>query len=230
VRHTLAEMRHDPLAIRQRFETGAYPDKIPTRRLPDEAHVLALPQELLQCQRWVEETGQKIIILFDERDATRKGGTIKRFMQRMNPRTARAVALLKPSEPERSQWYFQRYTAHLPASGELGLFDRSWYNRVGVKRVMGLRTPSEYLAFMRQYPQFERMLTRSGIRLFKYWFSVSREEQRTLQGTPRRSAKAMETVTDRSGLARQVERLYRGERGHVLLHRYRRRALDRGEG
>ena len=126
MRHTLAEMRHDPLAIRQRFETGAYPDKIPTRRLPDEAHVLALPQELLQCQRWVEETGQKIIILFDERDATRKGGTIKRFMQRMNPRTARAVALLKPSEPERSQWYFQRYTAHLPASGELGLFDRSW--------------------------------------------------------------------------------------------------------
>jgi polyphosphate kinase 2 len=176
-RHTLAEMRHDPLAIRRLFETGEYPYKIPMRRAPYEAHMLELQRELLKCQRWVEETGQKIIILFEGRDAAGKGGTIKRFMEHMNPRTARVVALLKPTERERTQWYFQRYAAHLPAAGELALFDRSWYNRAGVERVMGFCTPTDYLEFMRQCPQFEQMLARSGIRLFKYWFSVSREEQ-----------------------------------------------------
>jgi len=176
-RHQLAEMRHDPAVIRRLFETGEYPYKQRLRSGPYEQHMLELQRELLKCQRWVEDTGQKIIILFEGRDAAGKGGTIKRFMEHMNPRTARVVALVKPSERERSQWYFQRYVAHLPSAGELCLFDRSWYNRAGVERVMGFCTPSEYLEFMRQCPMFEQMLVRSGIRLFKYWFSVSCEEQ-----------------------------------------------------
>ena len=117
-------------------------------------------------------------MLFEGRDAAGKGGTIKRYMEHMNPRTARVVALQKPTERERSQWFFQRYITNLPAAGEVVLFDRSWYNRAGVERVMGFCTPNEYLEFMRQCPELERMLTRSGLRLFKYWFSVSREEQR----------------------------------------------------
>ena len=177
VRHTLAELRHDPAMIRALFESGAYPYKGAMRRAPYDAHMLGLQRELLKCQRWVEETGQKIIVLFEGRDAAGKGGTIKRFMEHMNPRTARVVALLKPSERERTQWYFQRYVGHLPSAGELCLFDRSWYNRAGVERVMGFCTPAEYLEFMRQCPQFEQMMVRAGIRLFKYWFSVSREQQ-----------------------------------------------------
>ena len=137
-----------------------------------------MQRELLKAQRWVEETGQRIVVLFEGRDAAGKGGTIKRFTEHMNPRTARVVALQKPTERERTQWYFQRYIAHLPAAGEIVLFDRSWYNRAGVERVMGFCTPTDYLEFMRQCPEVERMLVRSGIRLFKYWFSVSREEQR----------------------------------------------------
>ncbi len=176
-RHSLAEMRHDPAKIRRLFETGEYPYTIRMRTAPYEEHMLELQRELLKCQRWVEETGQKIIILFEGRDAAGKGGTIKRFMEHMNPRTARVVALVKPTERERTQWYFQRYATHLPAAGELCLFDRSWYNRGGVERVMGFCTPTEYLEFMRQCPLIEQMLVRSGIRLFKYWFSVSREEQ-----------------------------------------------------
>jgi polyphosphate kinase 2 len=176
LRH-IAEMRHDPVVIRRLFETGENPYKVRLRAGPYEAHMLQLQRELLKCQRWVEETGQKIVVLFEGRDAAGKGGTIKRFMEHMNPRTARVVALLKPNERERTQWYFQRYAGHLPAAGELSLFDRSWYNRAGVERVMGFCTPTEYLEFMRQCPLFEQMLARSGIRLFKYWFSVSREEQ-----------------------------------------------------
>jgi polyphosphate kinase 2 len=126
----------------------------------------------------VEETGQRIVVLFEGRDAAGKGGTIKRFTEHMNPRTARVIALQKPTERERTEWYFQRYIAHLPAAGEIVLFDRSWYNRAGVERVMGFCTPQDYLEFMRQCPQVEQMLTRSGIRLFKYWFSVTQEEQR----------------------------------------------------
>ncbi len=177
LRHQLAEMRHDPAVIRRLFETGEYPYREKMRRDPYEEHMLELQRELLKCQRWVEETGQKIIVLFEGRDAAGKGGTIKRFMEHMNPRTARVVALVKPTERERTQWYFQRYVNHLPAAGELCLFDRSWYNRAGVERVMGFCTPPEYLEFMRQCPMFEQMLVRSGIKLFKYWFSVSREEQ-----------------------------------------------------
>ena len=140
--------------------------------------MLDLQRELLKAQRWVESTGQRVVILFEGRDAAGKGGTIKRFMEHMNPRTARVVALQKPTERERTQWFFQRYIAHLPAAGELVLFDRSWYNRAGVERVMGFCTPAEYLEFMRQCPELERMMARSGIMLFKYWFSVSRDEQR----------------------------------------------------
>jgi polyphosphate kinase 2 len=137
-----------------------------------------LQAELLKVQRWAQETGEKFVILFEGRDAAGKGGTIKRYTEHLNPRFARVVALNKPSDEERGQWYFQRYVRWLPTAGEMVFYDRSWYNRAGVERVMGFCTPTEYLEFMRQAPEFERMLVRSGIRLYKYWFSVSREEQR----------------------------------------------------
>jgi polyphosphate kinase len=135
--------------------------------------------ELIKLQNWVKERGEKLVLLFEGRDAAGKGGTIKRFTEHLNPRGAHVVALEKPGERERSQWYFQRYTKHLPAAGEIVLFDRSWYNRAGVERVMGFCTPLEYLEFMRQAPDFERMLVHSQISLIKFWFSVSRSEQRT---------------------------------------------------
>jgi polyphosphate kinase len=134
--------------------------------------------ELLKLQRWVKDTGQRVVILFEGRDAAGKGGTIKRITENLNPRGARVVALEKPTDIERTQWYFQRYVAHLPSGGELVLFDRSWYNRAGVERVMGFCSPEEYLEFMREAPEFERMLVRSGVHLIKFWFSVSRSEQR----------------------------------------------------
>jgi polyphosphate kinase 2 len=135
--------------------------------------------ELVKLQNWVKETGQRIVIIFEGRDAAGKGGTIKRFTEHLNPRGARIVALEKPSEREQTQWYFQRYVEHLPAAGEIVLFDRSWYNRAGVERVMGFCTPEEYLEFMREAPEFERMLVHSGLALTKFWFSVSQSEQRT---------------------------------------------------
>jgi polyphosphate kinase 2 len=134
--------------------------------------------ELLKLQAWVKETGQRVVILFEGRDAAGKGGTIKRFMEHLNPRGARVVALEKPSEIERGQWYFQRYVQHLPTAGEIVLLDRSWYNRAGVERVMGFCSDAEYQEFMRQAPEFERMMVRNGTHLIKFWFSVSREEQR----------------------------------------------------
>ncbi|MFI6060138.1 polyphosphate kinase 2 [Streptomyces sp. NPDC051286] len=138
----------------------------------------ALQIELLKLQHWVKERDERLVILFEGRDAAGKGGTIKRFTEHLNPRGARVVALEKPTERERTQWYFQRYTAHLPSAGEIVLFDRSWYNRAGVERVMGFCTTREYLEFMHQAPGFERMLARDGIHLVKFWFSVSRNEQR----------------------------------------------------
>jgi len=135
--------------------------------------------ELLKLQNWIKDSGERLVILFEGRDAAGKGGTIKRFMEHLNPRGARVVALEKPTERESTQWYFQRYVQHLPAAGEIVMFDRSWYNRAGVERVMGLCTRSEYLEFMREAPELERMLVRSGIHLVKFWFSVSRGEQRT---------------------------------------------------
>ena len=134
--------------------------------------------ELLKFQVWVNETGQKIAVLFEGRDAAGKGGSIKRFMEHLNPRGARVVALPVPTEREKSQWYFQRYVTHLPSGGEIVLFDRSWYNRAGVERVMGFCSPEQYMEFMRSCPEFERMLVDSGIHLTKLWFSVSRGEQR----------------------------------------------------
>ncbi len=172
-----ASLRHDPEAIRRAFETGEFPY---ATRLTEKAymeHVLPLQVELLKLQNWVKETGEKIVVLFEGRDAAGKGGTIKRFMEHLNPRGARVVALEKPSERERTQWYFQRYIEQLPSGGEIVFFDRSWYNRAGVERVMGFCSPQDYLEFMRQTPDLERMLVRSGIRLFKFWFSVTREEQ-----------------------------------------------------
>jgi len=175
--HELAEMRHDPEAIRRAFETGEYPYKTKLRRAAYEAHKAELQVELLKVQDWVKNTGQKVVIIFEGRDGAGKGGTIKRFMEHLNPRGARVVALEKPSERESTQWYFQRYIEHLPAAGEIVMFDRSWYNRAGVERVMGFCSPTDYLEFMREAPEVERMLVRSGIRLFKYWFSVTRDEQ-----------------------------------------------------
>ncbi|MEM9268389.1 MAG: polyphosphate kinase 2 [Pseudomonadota bacterium] len=155
-----------------------FPYKTKMNRSAYEQEKAALQVELLKVQHWFQETGQKCVILFEGRDAAGKGGTIKRFMEHLNPRSARVVALNKPSEEERSQWFFQRYIRHLPSAGEIVLYDRSWYNRAGVERVMSFCAPNEYLEFMRQTPEFERMLTRSGILLFKYWFSVTQDEQR----------------------------------------------------
>lgn len=172
-----AAVRHDPEAIRRAFETGAYPYETRLTEKAYQAHVLPLQIELLKLQNWVKEAGEKVVVLFEGRDAAGKGGTIKRFMEHLNPRGARVVALEKPSERERTQWYFQRYVQQLPAAGEIVFFDRSWYNRAGVERVMDFCTAHEYLEFMRQAPELERMLVRSGIRLVKFWFSVTREEQ-----------------------------------------------------
>jgi polyphosphate kinase 2 len=147
---------------------------------PEYEHRKRLLQiELIKLQNWVQDTGQRIVIVFEGRDAAGKGGTIKRFMEHLNPRGARTVALTKPTEREQTQWYLQRYVPHLPAGGEIVLFDRSWYNRAGVEIVMGFCTPAEYEEFMREAPQFERMLVRSGVHVLKFWFSVSRAEQRT---------------------------------------------------
>ncbi|QCO54480.1 polyphosphate kinase 2 [Pseudorhodobacter turbinis] len=164
--------------LRMTFEQGKYPYKRKMKRKTYEAEKAQLQAELLKVQLWAQETGQKFVVLMEGRDAAGKGGTIKRFMEHLNPRYARVVALSKPGERETGQWFFQRYLEHLPTKGEIVFFDRSWYNRAGVERVMGFCNPAEYLEFMRQAPQVEQMLVRSGIRLYKYWFSVTQEEQR----------------------------------------------------
>ena len=160
------------------WRSGGYPYKNLLSRKNYEAQKYLLQVELLKLQAWVKETRQRVVILFEGRDAAGKGGAIKRFMELLNPRGARVVALEKPSETERGQWYFQRYVEHLPTAGEIVMFDRSWYNRAGVERVMGFCTNAEYDEFMRQAPDFERHLVRSGTHLIKFWFSVSRSEQR----------------------------------------------------
>ncbi len=141
------------------------------------SELFRLQAELVKLQDWVAHTGYKLLVLFEGRDSAGKGGVIKRVTQRLNPRICRVVALPAPSERERTQWYFQRYVPHLPAGGEIVLFDRSWYNRAGVERVMGFATPDEVEQFMRDVPEFERMLVRSGIKLVKYWFSITDQEQ-----------------------------------------------------
>ncbi|MFJ8192010.1 polyphosphate kinase 2 [Streptomyces sp. NPDC096094] len=158
-------------------ENHPYDRKV--RRSDYERQKRVLQIELLKMQRWAKDTGQRIVVLCEGRDAAGKGGTIQRFTERLNPRGARVVALDKPTEREAGQWYFQRYVAHLPARGEIVFFDRSWYNRAGVERVMGFCTEPEYRQFLQQAPLFERLLTDDGITLVKFWFSVSRAEQRT---------------------------------------------------
>lgn len=152
-----------------------YPKKMDILEYEQQKHELQI--ELLKLQGWVKDTKQRIVIVFEGRDAAGKGGTIKRFMEHLNPRGAHVVALEKPNARERNEWYFQRYIQHLPSKGEIILFDRSWYNRAGVERVMGFCEDQEYLEFLRQAPELERMLVNSGIILFKFWFSVSRVEQ-----------------------------------------------------
>lgn len=187
LRHAL--LGHDPLPISglgtapddllsSSWKNGGYPYHNLMTRKTYEKQKYRLQVELLKLQQWVRNTGQRVVIVFEGRDAAGKGGTIKRFMEHLNPRGARVVALEKPTDAERGQWYFQRYTQHLPTRGEIILFDRSWYNRAGVERVMGFCDDDEYDEFMRQVPEFERNLVRSGIHLSKFWFSVSRKEQR----------------------------------------------------
>ncbi len=165
------------VSLQVAHEAGDFPyaEKIPTKLYEQEK--IKLQAELLKVQNWVRDSGQRVVALFEGRDAAGKGGTIKRFMEHLNPRAAHVVALEKPTERERGQWYFQRYIEQLPTRGELVFFDRSWYNRAGVERVMGFCDSLEYLEFLRQCPLIERMLVNSGITLFKFWFSVSRTEQ-----------------------------------------------------
>ena len=155
------------------WRSGGYPYKNLMSRKRYEAEKYKLQVELLKLQSWAKETGERVVILFEGRDAAGKGGTIRRFMEHLNPRGARVVALEKPTESERGQWYFQRYVQHLPTAGEIVLLDRSWYNRAGVERVMGFCSEAEYQQFIHQAPLFERQLVQSGIHLIKFWFSVS---------------------------------------------------------
>ncbi len=164
-------------ALSDDWRNGGYPYRYKMLRRDYEREKFALQTEMLKLQAWVKSARQRLIILFEGRDAAGKGGAIKRFTEHLNPRGARVVALEKPSEVERGQWYFQRYVQHLPTMGEIVLMDRSWYNRAGVERVMGFCSDEEYREFLRQVPEFERNLVRSGIHLVKFWFSVSREEQ-----------------------------------------------------
>lgn len=166
------------LILSEGWQDGGYPYKYLMSRKNYELFKYDLQVELLKLQAWVKETGARVIIIYEGRDAAGKGGTIKRVMEHLNPRGARVVALEKPTDEERGQWYYQRYIKHLPTKGEIVLFDRSWYNRAGVERVMGFCTNDEYNEFMRQTPEFERNLVRSGIILIKFWFSVSQDEQK----------------------------------------------------
>jgi polyphosphate kinase 2 len=167
----------DELATSWR-DTNSYPYRNLMSRKAYEKQKYRLQVELLKLQNWIKETGQRVVVIFEGRDAAGKGGAIKRFTEHLNPRGGRVVALEKPSEQERGQWYFQRYVRHLPTAGEIVFCDRSWYNRAGVERVMGFCSEEEYQEFMRQTPEVERTLVRSGIHLIKFWFSVSRKEQR----------------------------------------------------
>ncbi len=172
------KVKHPDEILAKNWHQGGYPYQYLMSRKNYEKQKYKLQVELLKLQTWVKETGARVVILFEGRDAAGKGGTIKRFMEHLNPRGARVVALEKPTEEEKGQWYFQRYIKHLPSKGEMVLFDRSWYNRAGVEKVMGFCTEDEYLEFMREVPELERNLIRSGIHVIKFWFSVSQEEQR----------------------------------------------------
>ena len=170
-------MRPDGSPVDTWREDYPYDERLSRDEYEQQKRLLQI--ELLKLQYWVKETGQRIVVLFEGRDAAGKGGTIKRFMEHLNPRGSKVVALEKPNQREQSQWYFQRWIKHLPAAGEIVLFDRSWYNRAGVELVMGFAEPRELMEFLREVPDLERMLVRSGIHLIKLWFSVSQAEQRT---------------------------------------------------
>jgi polyphosphate kinase len=170
-----ALVRPDGTVIETWREDYPYPRRLGRRTYAEEKR--ALQVELLKLQRWIKDSGGRLMIVFEGRDAAGKGGTIKRFTENLNPPGARVVALEKPTEKEQSEWYLQRYVAHLPAAGEIVMLDRSWYNRAGVERVMGFCRPDECMEFLREAPEFERMLARDGITLVKFWFSVSRTEQ-----------------------------------------------------
>ena len=176
----LDDDRLDEISDPKKKKTSTAPDSPAAERAARVSYfreLLRLQGELVKVQDWVVNTGEKIVVIFEGRDSAGKGGAIKRVTQRLNPRVCRVAALPAPNDRERTQWYFQRYVAHLPAAGEMVLFDRSWYNRAGVERVMGFCTDEQYEEFFRSVPEFERMLVRSGIRLLKYWFSISDEEQ-----------------------------------------------------
>ena len=185
--HQMAQLREDLLdSLDEEFELemedrlgedAQRPGDSTSSRIQYFRELLRLQTELVKLQDWVVHTGHRMVILFEGRDAAGKGGVIKRITQRLNPRVCRVAALPAPNDREKTQWYFQRYVAHLPAAGEIVLFDRSWYNRAGVERVMGFCSDDEYEEFFRSVPEFEKMLVRSGIRLIKYWFSINDEEQ-----------------------------------------------------
>ena len=174
---TIRKIRACPESIGKLFKEGKYPYTDRIKRNTYEHEKTKLQIELLKVQNWVKMSGEKIVVICEGRDAAGKGGTIKRFMEHLNPRAAKVIALEKPTPHEKGEWYFQRYIRHLPTRGEILFLDRSWYNRAGVERVMGFCNQIEYLEFMRQCPEVERMLVNSGINLFKYYFSVTRKEQ-----------------------------------------------------
>jgi polyphosphate kinase 2 len=174
-KNKIALVRADGAAVETWREDYPYEQRLGRKIYEEQKRALQI--ELLKMQRWVKDSGERIMIVFEGRDAAGKGGTIKRFTENLNPRGARVVALEKPTEKEQTEWYLQRYVAHLPAAGEIVMFDRSWYNRAGVERVMGFCRPDECMEFLREAPEFERMLARDGITLVKFWFSVSRKEQ-----------------------------------------------------
>ncbi len=175
--YTLDSQDIDPRIVERAFGSGNYPyiKKLKTKEYERELRFLQI--ELLKFQGWARETGERVIMIFEGRDAAGKGGTIKRVMEHLNPRYAHVIALSKPTEAERGQWYFQRYVSHFPTAGDMALFDRSWYNRPGVERVMGFCTKSDVEDFFQEAPQFEAMLVQSGIKVIKFWLTVGREEQ-----------------------------------------------------
>ncbi len=170
----LLKARETPIS---QMVNSHYPYKTKMRRKNYQERKQVLQIELVKFQKWVKETGKKLVLIFEGRDAAGKGGTIKRFTEHLNPRGARVVALVKPNEQELGEWYFQRYARQLPTAGEIVFFDRSWYNRAGVEKVMGFCTPEQYQDFAKHVPVFEKMLVESGVHVIKFWFSVSREEQ-----------------------------------------------------
>ena len=208
-RPSIYELRHDPSEIRRVFEHGVYPYKTKMKRQTYEKQKSRLQVELLKAQKWVEESGEKVILLFEGRDAAGKGGTIKRFMEHLNPRTASVVALNKPTDRERTQWYYQRYVEHLPAAGEMVLFDRSWYNRAGVERVMGFCSPSEYLEFMRQDTRirtYDPPLGYSSVQILVLGNARRTAPQICIEGN--RPTQTVEALPGRQGFSGQMGSVY----------------------